>query len=1309
MRDEDKSKEDLIEELQEMRRRVCKLSKSEVSGQTSDTRGGSNMFNIGADFTRDTKAEARLQEGIDTIEALLNATRDMVYLIDPDGTIIVANHRGVEYLGGSHQKLIGASIFDFLPPKLATERREKLDEVIRSGSPLIYEDQHYVRHFEHSLYPIPGEDGVQRIAVYSRDISNSKRAAKALEESKEEYKRLIQTMNEGLWVQNEDGVVSFVNDRLCEMLGYSAKEMIGHRVAEFLDEPSLKKLGDRTQTRGQQGAPSREIEWSCKDGRRVWTIVAPSLLYDAEGEFLGSFAVVTDITEHKRAQGAVSRANEDWKQTFDAIPDMVMVLDTQHRILRANKAMADALGMTERDLIGGHCFELVHGETAPPSFCPHSQLLADGEEHSAEVVERLLGATLDVRVSPIRSHDGQVRGSVHVARDITGRKRSEEAMREREEFLSSIVENIPDMIFIKDAKELRFVRFNNAGERLLGYRRDDLIGKNDYDFFPKEQADFFTKKDMEVLASGRIHDIPEEPINTKTGRRILHTKKIPLLDKNGTPVYLLGISEDITEHKRAEERLRESEERFRGVFENAAIGIDIADSNGRFLQVNRSLAEMLGYTENELLSQTICDVSHPDDVEISRIKHEKMVHGETESYRFEKRYIRKSGEIMWADVSVSPVRGRGGVYVATVGVLADITDRKQAETELRKSNDLLRAIIQAAPTAIIGLDLDGNVQTVWNPAAEKMLGWSAQEVMGRPLPSVPAESQEEFRGFREWIRSGKTLDGVEVRRQRRDGTPIDYSIYASPLHDSEGRISGNVCVLVDMTERKRAEQALRASEEKYRTLFIESIDGVYSVLRGGQITDANASFCDIFGYTRQEMIGKDVRELYVNPVDRQRFQKEIEKRGFVKDYEVKLWKRDGTEVDCLLSSSVYFGADGSIAGYRGILRDLTLPKVLQRQLLQAQKMESIGNLAGGIAHDFNNLLQVIVGYSDMLLFNKKPSDREYEGLHAIRQAGRDGAELAKRILAFSRRLEPDARPLNLNNEIGRVQKMLKRTVPKIIRIEILLADNLMTVNADPGQMEQILLNLAVNAQHAMPDGGRLTIETANVVLDEDYSRSHLDVEPGRYVLLSVSDTGHGMDREVLEHIFEPFYTTKGASEGTGLGLAMVFGIVRSHKGHIMCYSEPGAGTTFKIYLPAIVQEIEQDLAVTQQMPAFGTETILLVDDEKSIRNVGEQMLRMAGYKVLTATNGREALEIYRSNQDRIALVILDLMMPEMGGKQCLQELLKINLRVKVLIASGYSAKGSIKDGLISRARGFVDKPYDMKQVLKAIRQVMDAE
>ncbi len=287
--------------------------------------------------------------------------------------------------------------------------------------------------------------------------------------------------------------------------------------------------------------------------------------------------------------------------------------------------------------------------------------------------------------------------------------------------------------------------------------------------------------------------------------------------------------------------------------------------------------------------------------------------------------------------------------------------------------------------------------------------------------------------------------------------------------------------------------------------------------------------------------------------------------------------------------------------------------------------------------------------------------------------------------------------------------MLEHTIPKMINIQILLADNLMAVNADPSQMEQILLNLAVNAQHAMPDGGRLTIETANVTLDDEYSRTHLGLDPGKYVLLTISDTGQGMAREVMERIFEPFYTTKGPGEGTGLGLSIVFGIVKSHKGHITCYSEPGTGTVFKIYLPAIVQDFERDFAVTEQMLAGGTETILLVDDDKIIRKLGEEMLRMTGYDVLVAANGIEALDVYFSNQDRIALVLLDLIMPEMGGKRCLEELLKINQRVKVVIASGQSVGPVTQELVASGARGLISKPYDVRQLLAMVRSVLDTE
>jgi two-component system, cell cycle sensor histidine kinase and response regulator CckA len=317
--------------------------------------------------------------------------------------------------------------------------------------------------------------------------------------------------------------------------------------------------------------------------------------------------------------------------------------------------------------------------------------------------------------------------------------------------------------------------------------------------------------------------------------------------------------------------------------------------------------------------------------------------------------------------------------------------------------------------------------------------------------------------------------------------------------------------------------------------------------------------------------------------------------------------------------------------------------------------------------------------------------------------------LVQRLLTLSRKTDIRPQPIKLNHRVKDLRKMLERTIPKMIEIQLSLSENLATINADPTQVDQILMNLTVNARDAMPEGGKLVIETNNVVLDEEYARIHLEAESGQYVLLTVTDTGTGMDKETLEHIFEPFYTTKGLGEGTGLGLAMVHGIVRQHRGHIRCYSEPGHGTTFKVYFPAIVSyEDIEELSATL-MPRGGSETILLADDEELIRDLGSRILTKAGYEVVTASNGKEALEVYQARSTAIALVLLDLIMPEMGGHQCLEGLLKLNPAVKVVIASGYTADGPTKQTLASGAKGFVNKPYDIRQVLEVVRAVLDAE
>ncbi|MFC1835017.1 PAS domain S-box protein [Thermodesulfobacteriota bacterium] len=531
----------------------------------------------------------------------------------------------------------------------------------------------------------------------------------------------------------------------------------------------------------------------------------------------------------------------------------------------------------------------------------------------------------------------------------------------------------------------------------------------------------------------------------------------------------------------------------------------------------------------------------------------------------------------------------------------------------------------------------------------------------------------------------------------------------SLLFDSHGDPVGTLSSGEDVTERKRAEAALRDSEERYRNLFEQSTDAILIVRPGGEMIDANPSCAELFGAPREEIVGSNVLQYYWNPEDRTEFRSRIDKDGFTREFDWLIRRKDGTQRSCLLNSATWKDGQGAVLGYLSISRDVTESKRLEEQLLQSQKMEAVGTLSGGIAHDFNNLLQVIQGYADMALLDIGKNDSGQAELLEIKLAARSAAELTQGLLTFSRQVESRLRPVNLNRELEQVAKMLKRTIPKMISVELELAEGLCPIKADPAQLQQVVMNLAVNARDAMPDGGKITVETTNVVLDEDYCKAHLDTKPGTYVMLAVSDSGLVMGTETLERIFEPFFTTKAPGKGTGLGLAIVFGIVKSHGGNIICHSEPESGTTFKILLPAMTKEKEIDELRQLDTVVGGQETILLVDDEVAVRTVGTRILSRFGYSVLTAGDAREALSIFKKEKKRISMVILDLIMPEIGGRECMAEMMKIDPTVKVLIASGYAADGRIDEALEEGATAAIRKPYEVLQMLEIVRRVLDRE
>jgi len=521
--------------------------------------------------------------------------------------------------------------------------------------------------------------------------------------------------------------------------------------------------------------------------------------------------------------------------------------------------------------------------------------------------------------------------------------------------------------------------------------------------------------------------------------------------------------------------------------------------------------------------------------------------------------------------------------------------------------------------------------------------------------------------------------------------------------------SANRLLLEEDRNRRAVEEALRKSEERYRLIVENAHDAIF-IAQDGLLKFPNRRVLEITGYGAEEILSIPFPE-FIHPEDRARvvdnYQRRLRGESVPSLYSFRVVRKGGEEVWIELSA-VQCTWEGRPATLN-FVRDITTQKRLELNSQQAQKLEAIGTLAGGIAHDFNNLLQVIRGYAELLAVDPRQDPRGSQEIAQIEQATARGSELVRQLLLFSRKMESALQPMDLNRQLEKSRTLLTRLIPRMIGIELSLSPALPSVKADPGQMEQVLMNLAINARDAMPQGGTLTIETESCELSEQFCRPYPDMRPGMHARLRVSDTGEGIDGESLPHVFEPFYTTKGVGKGTGLGLAIVYGIVRNHHGAIACDSTPGVGTRFTIYLPLAGAAVETPGDPSEEPFPRGSETILLVDDEESLRALGQRMLRQAGYEVLVASDGESALEIYRSRAAEIHLVILDLIMPGMGGRRCLEEILRANPRARVLITSGYVPDAQSWNAQVAGAVGLLMKPYRRGAILEEIRKSLDAQ
>lgn len=510
-----------------------------------------------------------------------------------------------------------------------------------------------------------------------------------------------------------------------------------------------------------------------------------------------------------------------------------------------------------------------------------------------------------------------------------------------------------------------------------------------------------------------------------------------------------------------------------------------------------------------------------------------------------------------------------------------------------------------------------------------------------------------------------------------------------------------------LREIDQSANALRESEARYRSLFEDSGDAIYINTKEGKFIDVNQSALDLLGYTREEMIGMDVRNIYVNPDDRSVFQQEMEQKGSVRDYEVKFRKKDGTQMDCLLTSSTWQGNGGRILGYQGIIRDITKQKQLEARVRQTQKMEAIGTLAGGIAHDFNNILMSITGNTEMALYDAPESSPVRSRLEGVLKAGSRAKYLVQQILTFSRQREEKRTPIQISSVVKEALKLLRASLPTTIEIHRDISAGADTVLADPTKIHQVLMNLCTNAAQAMHEkGGLLEVGVTDADLDSEAVARYPDLSPGPYVVLTVSDTGQGMDRSVMERIFDPFFSTKGPGEGTGLGLAVVHGIVKDYGGAIDVCSEPGKGTTFRVFLPRVDEVAMAEAEMSASIPT-GCERILLIDDEKAVVEPAQCLLEHLGYEIVSKTSAVEALEMFRADPDRFDIVITDHTMPHMTGQDLAGEFLRMRPDIPIILCTGFAEPSISETAKASGIRELIAKPVAIHELAETIRNVLD--
>jgi PAS domain S-box-containing protein len=1147
----------------------------------------------------------------------------------------------------------------------------------------------------------------QRVQELEKSRSESKQMEQALRESEEYLSSIFRSapIGIGLVVNRE---LKKVNTRLCMISGYEEGELIGQssRILypsiddfEFVGREKYAQIRDH-------GTGTVETQWQRKDGGII-DILLSSTPVDMRDYSKGVTFTALDITERKNTE-------ERHRTIIQTALDGFWLTDINGKLLEVNESYCRMSGYRQDELLSMSIVDLEVNVIQKDVYAHIQEIIEKGTDRFETKHYRKDGTVFDVEIiTQFRKQEGG--RCVCFLRDITDRKQADKAQKESEEYFRQINDHMA-VGLAKVSLDFCIEHVNEAYSQMLGYSKEELIGKNIRDITQQEDLDENQELHAQVAAGKIDHYRMEKKFVHKTGS-VIHGILDSCLVRNsgGMPDYLVGSVINISELKQAELELRESEERNRLLSDLTMEGI-VIHRNGVAIDLNSSMTKMLDFDRDELLNKNLMEFIHVEDRAIVR---ENITKDYAPPYNV--RMVRKEGEYFFAEIESHNFHRQGEVW--RVSAVRDITERKQAEAALQASEEKFRTVASYIHNWEYWIDGDGNLVYV-SPSCEQTTSYTEEEFYQDPGLLTRIIRPDDRVSFMQHVDNNPkctTDEDCQVQDFRiltRNGEERWISHVCRNVFDKEGKHIGRRVSNREITKQKLAEAEL---VEYAQRLKLATASGKFAVWDWS--VKNNSMFWDdrmleLYGISRDKFSSNiDAWTNGLHPDDKQRVIDEknaalLGEKEF--DTTFRVLHTDGTIKHIKATAMVTKDQNGKAIRMIGINSDITEKvqageekKILETHLQQAQKMEAIGTLAGGIAHDFNNILSAILGYADMAYQDSLSGSVKSSHLHRVIQAGNRAADLVKQILAFSRQAETQRIPMRPVAMVKESLKLIRSSLPTTIDVQQDIDSETSLILADPTQIHQIIMNLCTNAYHAMEEnGGTLSISLKNKDLTQQDLITIPGVQQGHFIQLSVRDTGPGISPEIRKKIFDPYFTTKEAGKGTGMGLAIVHGIVKACGGYITCNSEIGEGTSFETYLPSLLEQIEPETKEWELVP-IGTESILFIDDEELLTEMGQTMLERLGYSVTTKMSSVEALATFKNKPDAFDLVITDQTMPGMTGVDLARRMLHIRPDLPIILYTGYSSQISKEDVKSCGIKGFAMKPLVRKDIAVLIRKVLD--